>query len=112
MSLPRCEKHDRPIFRGQTECFLCAQERQTPEEREEWRQRFRTIVAEVMPFAEELKARMIKLGKIDRRVLIACPNKNHYAVHYISARLNSRGSRDPHLHFACEDHNCHYRMME
>lgn len=107
MSLPRCEIHNIPIFKGQTECYRCAKARETPEEREASRQMFRRIVEEILPFAEKLKARMLKLNKASVR--IECPNKNHSETTYIVARI--AGSRN-HLHFACSDETCHYRMME
>lgn len=108
--LPRCEKHNRVIYKGMDGCIECIKERETPEEREETRRRFLEIATEVMPFAGKLKKRMLELKKTSVRV--KCPNKSHTEETFITASLYSRGSRPPHLHFSCSDPLCHYRMME
>lgn len=107
MPLPRCEKHNVPTFKGQTECYRCAQERETPEEREEWVRRFHVMALEILPFAVKLKARMLELKK--KSVRVACPSDKHEKTKHIWARI--AGPRN-HLHFACEDESCHYRIME
>lgn len=73
---------------------------------------FAKTVKEVFPFGLKVKMRLLQLGKIGKRVRVLCPNPAHagkdppvYVVAGVWGKKN-------HLHMACEDPNCHYRMME
>lgn len=107
----RCEKHGRLLIGKTGECLGCIEERraaQTPEEREQSRERMMEVVRVVLPFGVKLKRRMLDLGKKSVRVICPLEHKDGQQ-HYVWARIV--GSRD-HIHFGCEDESCSMRMME
>lgn len=79
-------------------------------ERDAEKEDFMRSVASVITFALKLKARMLKLEK--DRVRVLCPSDRHAGAPlpvYITAVL---AGRHRHLHMACADPDCRYRIME